>query len=33
LRVDAHVPSGFAIKRHEVVLYGHCSECRAEEIN
>jgi Fur family ferric uptake transcriptional regulator len=29
LRVDAHVPHGFSIKRHEVVLYGHCNECRA----
>lgn len=27
LRVDAKVPAGFAIKRHEVVLYGHCAGC------
>jgi len=28
LRVDARVPSGFAITRHEVVLYGSCKQCR-----
>jgi Fur family ferric uptake transcriptional regulator len=27
LRVDARVPAGFLIKRHEVVLYGQCNEC------
>lgn len=27
LRVSAHVPSGFSIQRHEVVLYGQCREC------
>lgn len=27
LRVDAKVPAGFAIKRHEVVLYGQCDGC------
>jgi Fe2+ or Zn2+ uptake regulation protein len=28
LRVDARVPAGFAITRHEVVLYGSCKQCR-----
>ena len=28
LRVDARVPAGFAIIRHEVVLYGSCKDCR-----
>lgn len=28
LRVHAHVPRGFSIKRHEVVLYGNCDDCR-----
>jgi len=28
LRVDARVPTGFAITRHEVVLYGSCKQCR-----
>jgi len=28
LRVDARVPSDFSIKRHEVILYGNCSDCR-----
>ncbi len=27
LRVDAHVPAGFSIQRHEVVLYGQCNSC------
>lgn len=29
LRVDARVPSGFSIQRHEVVLYGQCRACAA----
>lgn len=27
LRVDAQVPAGFSVKRHEVVLYGNCNDC------
>jgi Fur family ferric uptake transcriptional regulator len=27
LRVNSSVPSGFAIKRHEVVLSGFCDQC------
>jgi Fur family ferric uptake transcriptional regulator len=28
LRVDAQVPVGFLIQRHEVVLYGSCNDCQ-----
>jgi Fur family ferric uptake transcriptional regulator len=27
LRVDSRLPRGFSLKRHEVVLYGHCGDC------
>jgi Fur family ferric uptake transcriptional regulator len=27
LKVDAQVPKGFSIQRHEVVLYGTCNDC------
>jgi Fe2+ or Zn2+ uptake regulation protein len=29
LHSDVHIPSGFSVKRHEVVLYGACHECSA----
>ncbi len=29
LRVDAHLPGGYRITRHEVMLYGSCIECAA----
>jgi Fur family ferric uptake transcriptional regulator len=27
LRIDSRLPKGFELTRHEVVLYGSCSEC------
>jgi Fe2+ or Zn2+ uptake regulation protein len=27
LHAEVHIPSGFSVKRHEVVLYGACREC------
>jgi len=27
LHIDSSLPFGFSLKRHEVVLYGSCSEC------
>jgi Fur family ferric uptake transcriptional regulator len=27
LRVDAGLPKGFSLSRHEVVLYGSCGQC------
>jgi Fe2+ or Zn2+ uptake regulation protein len=27
LRIDTGLPKGFSLTRHEVVLYGSCSEC------
>lgn len=27
LRVEAHLPGGFTLSRHEVMLYGSCGQC------
>lgn len=27
LKVEAHLPTGFTLSKHEVMLYGQCSQC------
>ena len=30
LRVEPHLPKGFNVSHHEVMLYGHCGSCSAD---
>ena len=32
LKVEAHLPGGFILSRHEVMLYGNCDQCLATSV-